>query len=341
MELEIFELGIDEADFSGGISAISIVDNPAIEENYQVFNSHFKFNLDSDRKIISGPAMIPEKLIYRNENGKEFFVKFSAETIQKMCERYMSNGNNTKVNVMHTSAIAVDSFVFESFISDKSRGVNPMKGFENLPDGTWFISVKINCDKTWAAIKDNTLRGFSVEGFFGQFFTASVLFNEMKLKDLFKQFSEDINKHLNGEPIKAAEDMPKFTDITGKVYEGKPEIGEKVTLEGEPFTGQIEIEGGNMVVCADGVVINVHNPIEGDTNTEIAELKAELAEQKEAFSTLQNELTTTKHEFQSALKIFAKLSEQIQHLEDEPKKVEPQKSSVFEKKLAALKNMPK
>ena len=41
-----------------------------------------------------------------------------------------------------------------------------MKGYEDLPDGTWFGSMYVENEDAWAEVKNGTFRGFSVEGDF-------------------------------------------------------------------------------------------------------------------------------------------------------------------------------
>ena len=44
---------------------------------------------------------------------------------------------------------------------DKSR----LYGYD-LPKGTWMVSMKINNDELWSKVKDGSLRGLSIEGYF-------------------------------------------------------------------------------------------------------------------------------------------------------------------------------
>ena len=56
--------------------------------------------------------------------------------------------------------------MFESYIIDRERGVNPPTGFEDVADGSWFGSFKVENDKLWGEVKAGTFKGFSVEGLF-------------------------------------------------------------------------------------------------------------------------------------------------------------------------------
>ena len=50
---------------------------------------------------------------------------------------------------------------------DKSK----MYGFD-LPNGTWFVKMKINNDELWQKIKAGELKGLSIEGYFTDKFEA-------------------------------------------------------------------------------------------------------------------------------------------------------------------------
>ena len=56
--------------------------------------------------------------------------------------------------------------LFESYIVDRERGKYPPKGYDEVADGSWFLSYIVNDDDIWARVKDGEFKGFSVEGFF-------------------------------------------------------------------------------------------------------------------------------------------------------------------------------
>lgn len=136
----------------------------------QIDNERFsKFQvINEDKRIISGALMIADELIYRNnETFGEHYVKFSADTIQKIAIKFFKKGYQSNVNLMHDPNQEVKGVtMFESFISDKERGVLPMKGFEDVADGSWFGSMYVENDEVWNAIKQGEFKGFSVEGLF-------------------------------------------------------------------------------------------------------------------------------------------------------------------------------
>lgn len=129
-----------------------------------------KFQItNEDKRIISGPLMIAEQRIYRNdpENG-EYEVYFSKDTIKKIAIKLAKKGFQNNVNLMHDPNMKVEGVtLFEVFQSDKERGIQPMKGYEDLSDGSLFGSMYVENDKVWQAVKDGLFKGFSVEGNFG------------------------------------------------------------------------------------------------------------------------------------------------------------------------------
>jgi hypothetical protein len=123
--------------------------------------------VNEEERIVVGPAMIPDKKIFRrDEDGTEYEVFFTKETIRIIAEKFFKKGFQNNGNEMHNSAKPVDLVFFQSWIADESKGIPKMKQFESLPDGTWFLGAKINAEESWAKVKDGTFKGFSVEGMF-------------------------------------------------------------------------------------------------------------------------------------------------------------------------------
>ena len=124
--------------------------------------------ISEDEHIISGPLMLAEELIYRNnEKFGEHYVKFSAETIKAIAIKFSKKGYQSNVNLMHDPSLQVQGCtMFESFITDKKRGIMPMAGYEDVADGSWFGSFYVENPEVWKQVKEGNLRGFSVEGLF-------------------------------------------------------------------------------------------------------------------------------------------------------------------------------
>ena len=170
MNLPIYLLEINE-DLTDGseVDFVALVDKPAIERNFLRFKEdRLNFEIqDEERRIISGPIMLADTPIYRNDNGQEYFVSFPKDTIYKIVKKMFQKNYTGNVNLMHDPKKIVEGVtMFECWISDESRGVKPMKGFEDAPDGSAFASYFVDNDEVWSKVKSGEFKGFSVEGLF-------------------------------------------------------------------------------------------------------------------------------------------------------------------------------
>ena len=166
--MNIIELVLDEMQELMGIQAISIVENPAIEEDFIALNTQkVEFaTQNKEKRILMGAALIPNKPIYRKAGEEEFYVYFSKDTIRKASELFFQNGNQNKSTLEHESELnglsAVESWIVEDEVKDKSR----VYGLD-MPVGTWMVSMKVNNDDIWNNyVKTGKVKGFSIEGYF-------------------------------------------------------------------------------------------------------------------------------------------------------------------------------
>lgn len=149
-----------------GIQAISLVEAPAIDENWVTLSEQLLFKAqDQERRIVMGPALIPDKPIYRRKGEEEFHIFFSKETVRKSMELYFKNGRQNSATVEHEVGIA-STTVVESWIVEGEQDKSKMYGFD-LPVGTWMVSMKIESEPIWDEwVKTGRLKGFSIEGYF-------------------------------------------------------------------------------------------------------------------------------------------------------------------------------
>jgi hypothetical protein len=157
----------DDFNDDSEVDFIALVDKPAIQKDFLKFNTQQRFLFNEDEQIVSGPLMLSDTPIYRFDANGEYYVVFNAATIQKIVQKYFQKGYQANVNLMHDPMQIVDGVtLFESFISSKKRGIQPMVGFEDAPEGSWFGSFKVDNPEVWASIKSGEFNGFSVEGLF-------------------------------------------------------------------------------------------------------------------------------------------------------------------------------
>jgi hypothetical protein len=170
-ELPIYELRIDTEDESMvEVDFVSLVDKPAIGRSFLAFADQQKQNFaiqDEDERIISGPLMLADSPIYRNDDRGEYYVMFTKDTIKEIAQKFFRKGYQNNVNLMHDDGQMLTGLtMFESFITDEKRGIRPMKAFADVPDGSWFGSFKVDNEGAWNLIKDGKVKGFSIEGVF-------------------------------------------------------------------------------------------------------------------------------------------------------------------------------
>ena len=93
------ELLIDEDELTG-IEAVSLVRFPAIEQNWVYLSAtqdkKMQFATDDEKRMLIGPALIPDKLIMRlDEDDEEYDVFFSKETVRHAMELFMQEGRRS------------------------------------------------------------------------------------------------------------------------------------------------------------------------------------------------------------------------------------------------------
>ena len=166
--MKIVELILDENQEESGIEAISIVENPAIEEDFVALKSNeIKLaEIDKEKKILMGALLIPNKPIYRNNGEDEYYIYFSKDTVLKASQMYLTKGNQNNSTLEHQHSLSglslVESWLVEDEVHDKSR-----KYGMNVPLGTWMGAVKVNNDEVWNDyVKTGKVKGFSIEGYF-------------------------------------------------------------------------------------------------------------------------------------------------------------------------------
>ena len=215
-KLQEIELTIKDVN-EDGVFAISLVENPAIEENWVHLSSH-QIDLkvvDEEKRIVVGYALVPDKRIYRNQNGKEFNIFFSADTIRQTAELYMKQLNNNNVTTEHETKIEGAS-VIESWIteSEKFDKVN----LYNLKPivGGWAVMMKIYNDEAWKSVKDGTFKGYSIEGKydgFEQLQSKQVNNIEMNnIEEIKKIIQEGLNLKSESVELSLINDIEKILD---------------------------------------------------------------------------------------------------------------------------------
>jgi hypothetical protein len=169
-ETKIVELVIADDSQELAIDAISLVNSPAIEQDFVFFGKE-KNNLtfakvDEEKRMLISPALIPNKQIFRYDpnTDSEYYVFFSKSTVAKASELYLKHNNHHKATYEHKDRVS-GVLTVESWIKEGDSDKSKMYGYD-LPNGTWFVKMKITNDDVWQEIKSGNLRGLSIEGYF-------------------------------------------------------------------------------------------------------------------------------------------------------------------------------
>ena len=169
-ETKIVELVIADDSQELAIDAISLVTSPAIEQDFVFFGKE-KNNLtfakvDEEKRMLVSPALIPNKNIFRHDpnTDSDYYVYFSKETVRKAAELYLKHNNHHKATYQHQDRVS-GVLTVESWIKEGDSDKSKLYGYD-LPNGTWFVKMKIENDELWEKIKGGELKGLSIEGYF-------------------------------------------------------------------------------------------------------------------------------------------------------------------------------
>lgn len=160
--LPLFDISLQ--DIEQGMYKISLVDKPAIEENFIYFNEVKKIEMFSneEKKEVVGPIMIPNKEILRfSQEMGYYYVRFTRETIEEIMYKYSKEGLFNAFGVNHAQDTD-DVVMLEVWMKESDNDKSKDYGYD-LPNGTVFVKAKIESDELFAAIKSGEINGFSIE----------------------------------------------------------------------------------------------------------------------------------------------------------------------------------
>ena len=220
-ELETFELFIDEAREEDGIEAISLVEFPAIEENFVALSKHkveFK-TVDSEKRVIVGLALVPDKPIYRRSGNKEYNIIFSKETVRKASELYLKRLKLNNATLEHDEQMTSGVSVIESWIvEDPSKDKTALYGL-NAVEGAWAVTMKIDNDEVWKDVKSGKYLGLSIEGMFSD---RAEDIEEVEANEILDQIKDMLAKEM----LESYSDYPQSaTNNAKKALKYKKENG--------------------------------------------------------------------------------------------------------------------
>ena len=284
-----------------GMLRISLVDAPAVRSDFMKFAEERPVQMfsvaDEDKRLVYGVVMRADFPILRvGPAGDEFYMIFKADVIRRMAQKYLAEGRQNEVNLMHVDGSEVEGVeMVQFFIKDTARGVSP-EGFDGIADGSLFAEFHVTNDEVWARVKDGTFKGFSLEGVFDLepeqdkgWINEVVEATEGLFREYLPKFKNNMNNKI--EKFKAA--LAKalavaFGQITtdkGIIeWDGEEDlkIGDEVFTPGEdgervrPEDGDYTVEDGKVIRIADGRVEDIIDP-----EAEVAPAETETEAEKE------------------------------------------------------------
>lgn len=251
--LPVYKMTIDENDTVSGVEFISLVDYPAIEVNWVAFSKNTKrYAFDADKQIVTGPVMIPNLAIYRNDNiNGEYYVSFDNSEIEKIARKFAREQRTLGINYQHQENSQVkDAVIVEYwFITDKSNDKSNGLGFD-LPVGTWMASTYIGNKEFWnKEVKSGNVRGYSIEGFLN-----------LEMNKINKNKNEKMNNIKFKAEIKTAEGVVLYTPQDSFIVDSEVFV---VDAEGNQTIapdGDHTLENGVVITVAAGKITNVVEP---------------------------------------------------------------------------------
>jgi uncharacterized protein YdcH (DUF465 family) len=239
-----------------GMDFIALVDSPAHMKAFEYFNGKsekVKYHFNEEKRVVTGVAIAVDLPIYRrDEQFGEHYVVFDKKETMQIAQKMFKGGYLNNVNEMHDSNKQIkDIYLFESYFVDNARGVKAPDTFEgqNLKDGSWIVSYKVDNDKVWNDIKKGKHIGFSIEGWFDKKFIKT---KQTQMKKQSKSLFEMVFGKAKFETATTVEGVEV-------AWTGALEVGTElrvVTEEGEVLAPEgmhsIEMEGTTMVITVDG-----------------------------------------------------------------------------------------
>lgn len=267
-----------------GMDALALVSEPAHRKAFEFFNGkteRVKQYFNEEKRIVTGVAISVDLPIYRrDEELGEHYVIFSKEDTLAIAQKMFKKGYMHNVNEMHDLNKKVkDIYLFESYFIDEARGVkapDSLKG-QNLKDGSWIVSYKVEDDKTWSDIKKGKHVGFSIEGFFNKEFIKTTT-KKTQMKKTNKSLFEMVFGKAKFDTATTVEGVQVSYDTLeiGSELRVITEEGEVLAPEGkhsliiDDMTIVVTVDGNGIIVSIDAEPTEAVEPVDAVTPEEVA-----------------------------------------------------------------------
>ena len=257
-DLPIYKITIDPEYSDGedlGIEQIAFTSNPAIKVKGMAFNQSNKLMFADDVKYrVTAPAMIPMEIYRRDDETGEYYVQFTAETIEQIHVKFMQDLKNRDIfNLEHDQTQTVPAFILESWIVDNPEYDKAFTTFGiEVPKGTLMLTAQITDKEYYNELVKNEQIGFSIEGFLGLKLSNQInKYNMNKLPDGEHLIEGKIYVVKGGEIIEIKDAPKEEVAMEDSVVE------EEVTTETEPIDEQPSPEELEEVVKEEEMAVDV------------------------------------------------------------------------------------
>lgn len=316
--------------------AISLVDDPAIEELFITLSKDKPKEIyleNNEKQIVIGAALIPDKPIYRNMDGEEFYIQFNKETIEKMAYNFLKNYHNHDITLEHNQNVE-DVYVVESWIKTNENDKSVALGLnKDLPIGTWIIALKVENKELWQDIKEGKAKGFSIESICGLDEIKLNNYNNMKYNNVKMEAVEiddkfwDKLRSIIANAVGKPQESKEVEETVGEVVDAMEDSAEDSSKESKVKV----IENETISPKIDETIKDIVDDINEDANT-VEEAKEDL---EAVIDGLREEIEKKDAEIEQLKKQNQKL---MKHPSTKPVKVEASKNTNPRDVLEALRN---
>ena len=304
-KIKTYKVGLESETY-----AISLVESPAIEETLVALEEQkeIKVQLANEEKhMVYSAVLVPDKPIYRrNEDGDEYYVEFTKESIEHMSQQFFKEYKQNEITLDHQTTASditvVESWLKSDLYKDKSvaLGLNP-----DLPVGTWFAGMKVNQIDAWERVKEGSLKGFSVESlirleeFSKEEKNNNDMTNEIESMNFWKKMKEVLQEVFNASKEEEVKEPHTIEPINEELEEQNPAptpepAPEPISEPSEPVSEPEPVTNPEPV--QEPVTEPVNEPVEEPKNDNahleelINNLKSEIEALKGYNSELQNKV---------------------------------------------------
>ena len=188
-DIPIYKITIEPEYSDGeelGIEQIAFTSTPAIITKGMSFDEHKKLFFSDELKYrVVAPAMIPMEIYRNDENDEEYYVQFTAETIEQIHSKFMQDLTNRNVfNLEHDTDKTVPAYVLEAWIVEDPKKDKAYSSYGiEVPKGTLMVTAQVTDKDYYNELVKNEQIGFSIEGFLGLKLSKQLNKYNMKLPD--------------------------------------------------------------------------------------------------------------------------------------------------------------